>query len=253
MKWHPTMIRWAIFLKSKSTTAYDALRRVIRLPSGRTLRDYTHLYNPKLGFQKEVDKQVSDEFQVDELAEWQTHVGLVIDEIKIREDIVYDKNSFEILGYVNLGDVTNQLLQFEKLCTDDELNVSDYVPPVAKYVSCFMVRGIFVPIKFPYVQFATDGASSDELFPLIWETVKRLELLGLKVMFITADGAASNRRFYNMHGNKKGELLYKTPNIYSDDKRFIYFFVDTPHLIKTTRNCLSQSFAHGRMRQLWVN
>lgn len=244
------MIRWCIYLKSKSTIAYDTLRKVLKLPSGRTLRDYTHLYNPKLGFQTEVDQEIGAEFKVDELAEWQKHVGLVIDEMKVKEDIVYDKNSCELLGYVNLGDVTNQLLQFEKRCTDQD--VSDYIPPVARYICCFMVRGIFVPVKIPYVQFATDGASSDEMFPLIWEAVKRLELLGLKVMFITADGASPNRKVFNMHRNKRGEFIYKTPNIYSDDKRFIFFFVDTPHLIKTTRNCLSQSFAHGNMRALWV-
>ena len=42
MRWHPLMIKWCLYLKSLSTAAYETLRDVIRLPSTRTLRDYTH-------------------------------------------------------------------------------------------------------------------------------------------------------------------------------------------------------------------
>ena len=142
MRWHPTVIRWSLYLKSKSTTGYNALRKVIKLPSDRTLRDYTHVYDPRLGFQVDVDKQVCNEFKVDEVAEWQKYVGLVFDEMKVKEGIVYNKNSGEIIGYVNLGEVTNQLLEFERKCAS-ELSDDHYFLPIAKYISCFMVRGIF--------------------------------------------------------------------------------------------------------------
>ena len=44
MKWHPMMNRWCLNLKLLSTLAYHALRTsgFIRLPSERTVRDYTH-------------------------------------------------------------------------------------------------------------------------------------------------------------------------------------------------------------------
>ena len=116
-----------------------------------------------------------------------------------------------------------------------------------------MVRGIFVPVNFPYAQFATTAISSDQLFPLVWEGIKRIELIGLKAIFITGDGVSSNRKFFSMHQSKKGEFVHKTRNIYADDGRFIYFFVDTPHLLKTTRNCFSQSFGHSNKRALWVS
>ena len=43
-RWHPAMIKWCIFLRHKSSKAYELLRKtnVIQLPSQRTLRDYTH-------------------------------------------------------------------------------------------------------------------------------------------------------------------------------------------------------------------
>ena len=50
-------------------------------------------------FQVDVKKQVCNEFK-----EWQKYVGLVSDEMKVKEGIVYNKNSREIIGYVNLGE-----------------------------------------------------------------------------------------------------------------------------------------------------
>ena len=79
--------------------------------------------------------------------------------------------------------------------------------------------------------------------------------MGLKVLFVTADGASANRKLFNMHASRKGEYIYKAPNIFSNDGRYIHFFVDPPHLLKTARNCFSQSFkfAHGNRRALWVS
>lgn len=54
-------------------------------------------------------------------------------------------------------------------------------------------------------------------------------------------------------GQKQGEVTYKTPNPYSSDGRDIYFIPDVPHLIKTTRNCWSNSFGHSNSRTLWVS
>ena len=43
-RWHSMIIKWCIFLKSKSSSTYDALRKsgFVTLPSDRTLFDYTH-------------------------------------------------------------------------------------------------------------------------------------------------------------------------------------------------------------------
>ena len=172
------------------------------------MRDYTHVYHGKVGFQVEVDQQLITELNINDLPEWEKHIGIVFDEMKIKDGIVFDKHNFEILGYVNLGEVTNQLLEFEALCS--EVSSETHLPEVAKYINCFMVRSIFQPFNFPYAQFSTAGITSDQLFPLVWEAVKRLELIGLKVVFITCDGASPNRRFFQMHCKKKNDIVYKT-------------------------------------------
>lgn len=55
MRWHPMMIRFAIYLRCQSPRAYESLREsgVLRLPNQATLRDYTNFIQPKSGFQAE--------------------------------------------------------------------------------------------------------------------------------------------------------------------------------------------------------
>ena len=46
------MIKWCLSLKFALSSAYEALRSsgVVRLPSSRTLRDYTHFVKAHSGF-----------------------------------------------------------------------------------------------------------------------------------------------------------------------------------------------------------
>ncbi len=109
-----------------------------------------------------------------------------------------------------------------------------------------MVRGIFFKLDFPYAHFASENATGDLLFPIVWKAIEHIEVIGLKVICVTADGAASNRKFFRMHrkiGDK--EVVYKTPNVFAKEERSVYFVSDPPHLIKTTRNCLSHTGWNG--------
>ncbi|XP_021358635.1 uncharacterized protein LOC110453800 [Mizuhopecten yessoensis] len=56
MRWHPMMIRFAIYLHYQSSRGYDALKEagVLRLPNKSTLRDYTNVIQPQPGFRPQV-------------------------------------------------------------------------------------------------------------------------------------------------------------------------------------------------------
>ena len=60
MRWDPIMVRCCLYLRHLSSSAYETLRDTgtIRLPSQKTLRDYTHHTKVTVGFSKEVDKQL---------------------------------------------------------------------------------------------------------------------------------------------------------------------------------------------------
>ena len=74
--------------------------------------------------------------------------------------------------------------------------------------------------------------------------VSRLSLLIAMVHQLTEKFSKCTARGKNWCTRQK--------NPYSDDNRDIYFYCDVPHLIKTTRNCWSNSFGHKQSRALWV-
>ena len=60
MRWDPIMVRWCLYLRHLSCSAYEMLRETgtITLPSQRTLRHYTHHTKATMGFSHEVDQQL---------------------------------------------------------------------------------------------------------------------------------------------------------------------------------------------------
>ena len=101
MKWHPLMIRWCLYLRHLSGSAYETLREsgVIRLPSQRTLRDYTYYTTAFTGFSADVDKQLMEVANTSTCPERDMCVVLLMDEMHIKEDIVYDKHTGTVYIY----------------------------------------------------------------------------------------------------------------------------------------------------------
>ena len=113
-RWHPMLIRWCLNLKMLSSSAYDSLRRVLTLPCGRTLQDYTHFIEAGIGVQPDVTRQLMSEVKIEILEDWQKYITVVFNEMKIREGLVYDKHGCRIVGFVDVGTVSNALLSFER-------------------------------------------------------------------------------------------------------------------------------------------
>lgn len=245
IRWHPAVIKWCLHLKFISSACYHALRGsgLISLPSERTLRDYTNWIRPGIGFVPEVDAQLIKEARVSE--EKDKFVVLIWDEMKICEDLVFNKHTCELIGFLNIGEVNAQL---DKVSEDLHSNSSG--KDIASHMLLFMIRGMFSNLEFPYAHFATRGITADSLFPLVWEAVRHLECCGLHVIAFCCDGASTNRKFYKMHDRGNG-VVNKTTNPFQPE-RDIFFICDIPHLIKTTRNCWSNSFANKNSRALWV-
>ena len=267
MRWHPLMIKWCLYLKSLSTTAYETLQDVVQLPSTRTLRDYTHWMTAKPGiYMQLIQLHTSACYFISPRAYIGIHtdaledlaskidkddsrcVALLLDEMKIKEDLVFNKHSGHIMGYVNLGNVEQQLLLLEK----EDQSLTDHV---ATHVLQFMVRGLSQRLEYPVAHFATSTLTASQLYSMVWEVICKLESLDLKVMVITADGAAVNRKFFRMHlmpsrSNVSNGVVYKTTNPF-DPEREVFFISDVPHLIKTTRNCWEKSrFGGGRLMKV---
>ena len=245
MKWHPLFIKWCLYLRHLSGKSYELLRSsgCIKLPSQSTLRDYTHYIRTTIGFSTEVDKDLLGvSFLSNELNKY---VVIVMDEVHIKNDLVYDKHQGCLIGFTNLGDTNNNLLKFESALSGE----GQYQQPLATSVLVLMVRGLFFKLNYPYAQFACSSLKGDLLFDPVWETIARLEGLGFCVLALSCDGASPNRRLWSLHkeNDKTNEILYKVPNVFAKDGRHLYFISDPPHLLKTIRNSWCSN-----NRNLWV-
>ena len=96
---------------------------------------------------------------------------LLMDEMHIKEGLVFDKHSGELIGFTNLGDVNNHITSLERASGTS----TQALQPLAKSMLVLMVRGLLSGFKFPYAQFPCASLTGDQLHNIFWEAVERLE------------------------------------------------------------------------------
>ena len=96
-----------------------------------------------------------------------------MDEIFIKSDLVYEKHDGSLIGFVNISNVNNQLLEFEAM-----IEKGNPCPSLASSMMVFMVKELLHKFDYPYAQFACGNLSGDLIFDPIWEAVARLERRG---------------------------------------------------------------------------
>ena len=76
------------------------------------------------------------------------YVVLLMDEMKIQEDLVWNKHIGDLIGYVDLRDVD---LNYAALKKSDQ---------IASHILAFLVRSIVNPFKYSFANFATKTISA---------------------------------------------------------------------------------------------
>ena len=149
MRWHPLVLRFALNLKYMSTSAYKAVRQsgIIHLPSERTLADYTHWSTPHAGVQIEYIKRYSS--MLDDVPCKQRHSVLLMDEMKIKSGLVFNKHTGTLVGFVDLGSANHDIdLVIQGKPEDSNAG------KLADQVLVFMVRAVFKPsLTMPIAHF----------------------------------------------------------------------------------------------------
>ena len=254
MRWHPLIVKWALLMKSKSSRAYQAMKDLgfIHLPSERTLYDYSHCIESKMGFVPGAVKMLSDECQAKGMYNsdepWKSYVGLLQDEIKVKEDLVFCPSTGQLVGYIHLDETSNVIMDLENQLGRDWR-------PCHKLPRGYGARtNNKLEISLGCIQHK--GVGAKQINTIMWRSVELLEIdVGVKVLGITCDGAPQNRAFFELNrqpDQPKGEPVNSCHNLYAtDDDRHIYFISDVPHLLKTTRNCFANSGSHHKTRHLW--
>ena len=71
MRWHPMIIKWCLHMKTKSTATFDVLHETgfVKVPSKRTLYNYSHFMEAKCGVTVETLKHLKSEATAQSLYE----------------------------------------------------------------------------------------------------------------------------------------------------------------------------------------
>ena len=162
----------------------------------------------------------------------------------IQQNLVYDKYSGDLVGYVDLGDPDLNYTLFK--------NQDDLATPVL----VFYVTGLTSKLKFELGYLATKGILSYEIMCTFWRAVMILEnTCNLCVIAVVSDGASCNRPFIKLHRSMSNiadvDVVYHTVNLYHPS-RYIGIFADAPRLMKTTENSMYHSGSGaGKTRLMW--
>ena len=102
------------------------------------------------GFSNEVAHQLKEAAIVSSGKEWEKLVTLLLDEMYmyIKEDLDYDKHKGMVVGFINLGSVSDRLLAFEHSI---DAGTDDGSCALAKCVMTFMVKSS--SLRYPYIHF----------------------------------------------------------------------------------------------------
>ena len=192
------IIEFCLNLAAKSSSAYKDLRYdnktgtgVLVLPSLRTLPDYKNYIRPTRGFNPDIVNELAK--KTASFSETERYVNILFDEMKIQENLVWDKHSGELIGFVDLGDVNVNFATLKNTQT------------LATHILVFLVKSVVNPLSYSFPTFATDGITDYQIMPIFWQAVKYLEKINLKVIAATADGASQNRKIFRMHKHLVGD------------------------------------------------
>ena len=150
-----------------------------------------------------------------------------------------------MIGFVDLRDININCATLEN------------VQKLATHILVVLVKSVVSPLSYSFSNFATDEITVFQIMPIFWQAVKYLEIINLKVIATTADGAPQNIIFFRMHkyicGNLGAGVIFCTKNIHTKEMCFIYFFADALYSAKTVGNCLYH-FESGRgTKNMWNN
>ena len=98
------MVRWCISIFLKSPGAYDHIRNsgFLMMPSRKTLNKYINFTDAMGGLNPDVLQQLETTV-LNNTKVAEKHVGIVIDEMKIKQGLVFNKHSGKIVGFLDLG------------------------------------------------------------------------------------------------------------------------------------------------------
>ena len=143
--YYSQIIRFALSLHGNSAAPYREIRESGLWFCQRVLRDYKNYFKPKAGINLENIESLREKAAT--LTGIQRYLVLVMGEMKMQSNLVFDKYSGELIGFVDLKD------------------------PMTK-----LVRGMCSDLKHVIAYYFTENVTSYQIMSMFWNAVGVLEL-----------------------------------------------------------------------------
>lgn len=224
-RYSASWLHMCLLLHIKSPRTYAFLRKneILPLPAISTVRKYLSQVRVQCGLDEEFFEAFK--IKIKEKNEFARQGILIFDEMSVRVNIHLNVKTLKLVGIEDLGEQSNRT---SKSVTGQE----------ADHALVFMWSSLAENYTQPVAVYATKGPTKGTcLAQLVLEVVKKLENCGAEVHGTVCDGASTNRKMWS-----EFEISGKLANVNNkvihpmDDSRYLYFFCDTPHLIKCLRN-----------------
>ena len=109
------------------------------------MRDYTHHIEAEPGFSIEVDTEICRAAKIEQCIERERFVILLLDEIHVKEDLVYNKHTGELIGFSFLNEIWSDLDSLEEKVTESSFPTELLANSMMTFISrvcCFCHRNI---------------------------------------------------------------------------------------------------------------
>lgn len=167
--------------------------------------------------------------------------GIIMDEMAIQQDLQICKNG-DVVTLIGLEDVGKE----GNVCST--LRKGKMERTLGTHILQFMFLGIS-GFRFPFAHFTTTNVQAYELYLLFWDAVEFLKMYGFTAVYVSMDGAQSNRTFMNINlGKKSTTMIVKNQSPFDDP---VVFIMDPSHVVKKIRNnILKSGISKGCTRNL---
>ncbi|CAG2238930.1 unnamed protein product [Mytilus edulis] len=243
-RWNRDIVRLCLTLWCRSPKGYTELRnsQFVILPSEKLLQRFKNTVNQEAGINNDMLHWMANEAKLKNIPPEGYEGGLIIDEMSIQQDLQLKKinGKIELIGFTELSP---ESVVFDKLKSNKNERI------LASHALQLVFLGS-TGFRFPFAHFPASTASGHELYLLVWQSVNRLMNFGFKIMFVSTDGAQTNRDLFKLlmpEFSSAKPVTCSFNNIYSNDK--ISFIMDVSHVIKKIRNNILKSGSESQCKR----
>ena len=240
-RWTSEIISLCLTIFTRSPQAYNDLRNsgMLILPTPNHLSLYKNAVNTDSGINPALIQWMYKSAIDNKLPSHGWHGGLVIDEMKIQEDLqmVRSSKDLKMVGFVDMGQEANLLQQLKSGTSDKQL--ADHVFQI-QFIGATGFRFFcgYLPTR--------STASATDIHINLWNAVELIESHGFVIDYVGMDGGETNRQFISLNFPRETaramRFVAKSP---LDRSRKMILIMDFSHVVKKIRNNMFSSGPHG--------